>query len=150
MPIPSNFQPGNAALVENNYLYAFGCDQKRTNVVCRLARVTLEHALDVEQREYTTGRENGGKDSSQATAMSFGAEIMSVTFNAYLARYIAVYSESTSRAVKLRSAPSLTGYWTALSNVLTAMASANTNGWAYDGLTHPQHNDQDGKTIYLT
>lgn len=150
MPFPSNFQPGNAALVENNYLYAFGCDRKRTDVVCRLARVMLEQALDVEQWEYATGIDNWGKDSSQATAMFFGADIMSVTFNSYLGRYIAVYSEPTSQVIKLRSARSLTGPWTAPSHVLTAMASANTNGWVYDGLTHPQYNDQDGKTIYLT
>jgi len=35
-------------------------------------------------------------------------------------------------------------------HVLTAIASASTNGWVYDGLHHPQYDEQNGKTIYLT
>ena len=150
MPFPTNLQPGNAALIENDYLYAFGCDRDRNDVVCSLGRVSLEHALEVDQWEYATGTNRWSKDASQGTELFFGADIMSVTFNAHLGRYIAVYSEPTSRDIKLRSASSIDGPWSAPTHLVTAMASANTNGWVYDGLTHPQFNEQDGHIIYLT
>jgi hypothetical protein len=131
-------------------LYSFACHRDGLDRPCRLARAPLANALDAAQWEYASGDNRWTKTPSDAVALFFGADILSVTFNDYLDRYIVVYSEPTSSIIQLRSASSLTGPWSVATKVTAALASQNTNGWVYDGLTHPQYNEQDGRIIYLT
>ncbi len=140
----------NAALLEDNVLYAFGCERNDTVFPCKLARVPIEQAMEPGAWRYAAGTGNWVDDPSQAVELFHGADIMSVSFNEFLDRYIAVYSKPLSRKIVIRSAPTLTGPWSVPTHVANAQPSANTNGWVYDGLHHPHLRALDEPVMYVT
>ena len=147
---PDSPQLHNAALVEDDVLYAFACERDETVYPCRLSRAPLDQALNPDAWRHATGSGEWSENSSLAVALFHGADIMSVSFNDHLDRYIAVYSKPLSREIVIRSAPTLTGPWTVPTHVANALPSANTNGWVYDGLSHPLLSTPGDPFIYVT
>jgi len=150
MFFPGTPQPGTAALVDGELVYAFACTRESVDFECILARAQLAQATDPVAWQYARSSEDWKSDAGQAVVLFLGADIMSVSFNRYLNRYIAIYSAPLSKEIHLRSAPQLTGPWSSPILLTNALSSANTNGWVYDGMSHAQFDEQDGKIIYLT
>ena len=84
-----------------------------------------------------------------AKELFHGSSIMSVAWNDYLQRFIAVYSEPLSNRVKLRTAPRLTGPWSYEERLFTAQAPAG-DGSIYDATLHPEYSEQSGKVLYIS
>src|ERR1700679_1808503 len=84
--------------------------------------------------------------SERGTLFS-GASTTTVEFNAYLGAYTAVYAETLSNTVVIRTAPALTGPWSDPEILFTAN---KPEGNAYDAASHPEYEEQNGKVLYFT
>jgi len=131
-------------------LYSFACQIDDLVKPCKLARVPLASATDKSTWQYY-GDDTGWSDSQQNLSTLFhGNDIMSVSYNEYLQKFVAVYSEPLSRNIKIRTAPAPEGPWSNALQVTQALDSGNTNGWVYDALAHPEFNENNGSTQYIT
>jgi hypothetical protein len=140
---------GTAALIDNGTLYAFGCGTPlTTDKSCFLARAAPASAQTPGAWSYY---ENGTWNSNigDATPVFTGGSIMSVSWNAYLSRYVAIYSLPLSNAVMMRTAPAVEGPWSAQTQLFTAMAPAGTYV-DYDAHAHSEYDIDGGQTIFIT
>lgn len=76
--------------------------------------------------------------------------MISVSYNAYLNKFLAVYSQPMSTGVMLRTAKNLEGPWSQPLKAFDAMPPANTIGWIYDAMEHPEYARDNGRMIYIT
>jgi hypothetical protein len=139
---------GTAALVEDGTLYAFACDTDNGGFSppCSLARVPAAQALDRRAWRFYDG---SGWSSSMAdrAAVFSGASTVTVERNAYLGAYTAVYAETLSNRVVIRTAPALTGPW---SDPALLFEADKPDGSAYDAASHAELEEQGGKVLYFT
>ena len=73
---------------------------------------------------------------------------MSVSWNAHLEQWIAVYAEPLSSWVVARTAPELTGPWS--DQVPLFQGSARDGGWVTDAVHHDVYTQNDGQTLYVS
>lgn len=74
---------------------------------------------------------------------------MSVSYNAYLQRYVAIYAWRPERTIVLRTAPRITGPWSAPQAIYRAEPVA-ANDSIYAAKEHPELAADDGRRIYIT
>jgi len=141
---------GDAALVVGNTVYAYGCDLVWIAKPCRLGRVMIDDVLDRSAWQFYAGDGNWVSDVGEASPLFDGADIMSVSYNAYLDRYVAVYSEPLGTDVVMRTAARPEGPWTAATRLFRARASVMEPSWVYDAVMHPEFESDNGRTIYVT
>jgi hypothetical protein len=76
--------------------------------------------------------------------------MMSVSFNPYINRFVVVYSEPMGATAMIRTAPHPEGPWSAPTELFSVDAPANSNGWVYDFLAHPEFSQENGRIMYIT
>ncbi len=139
---------GDAALIEDGTLYSFACetDTGGLSPPCSLARVPTAQALDRQAWRFYDG---SGWSSSMAARVTLfsGASTVTVERNAYLGLYTAVYAAPMSNDVVIRTAPALTGPWSAPALLFEA---DKPGGNAYDAAPHAELEEQGGKVLYFT
>lgn len=141
---------GSAALIVDAMLYVYGCDIDGTVKPCRLARVPVGEALDPAAWTYYSGDDNWSPDLKNATAIFNGNDIMSVFYNTYSQRYLAIFSQPLEAQTRLRTAPSPAGPWSRPVKVFDAIPPNNANGWVYDALAHPEFTQNNSPMLYIT
>lgn len=141
---------GNAAIVLDSRLYVYGCELTGQVKPCRLARVMLEDVTDRAQWEFYRGDGSWSKDINEARPVFNGNEIMSISYNQYLGRYLAVYNQPLDTAVMFRTAEQPEGPWSRPLHAFNAEAPLNDIAWVYDALEHPEYNQGDGRYVYIT
>jgi Domain of unknown function (DUF4185) len=141
---------GSAAIVSGSQLFIFGCDLEGGGKPCRLARVPLDRVLDRTAWLFFTEDSRWQKEIDNSAPVFAGNDIMSVSFNPYLGRYLAVYSRPLGRAVMFRTAPAPEGPWSAPLYAFDALAPANETGWIYDAQEHPAYARDGGRRIFIT
>lgn len=139
---------GTAALIEGDTLYAFACETGSDGFSppCSLARVPSAQALDRQAWTFYDGSK-WSSSMDERTTLFTGASTVTVTFNAYLGAYTAVYAEPMSNRVMIRTAPALTGPWSDPEVLFTA---DKPDGNAYDAVPHVGYEEQNGKVLYVT
>lgn len=85
---------------------------------------------------------------SDAVSVFTGSSIASVSWNAYLQQYVAVYSQPFSQNVVLRTAPNPEGPWSGEVTAFVALTPANGN--TYDAHAHSEYDANGGQTIYMS
>lgn len=143
-------QFGPGAMAFEDSLYVFACDRQEFVKPCKLARAPLATVLDKSSWQYFSRSQDWTESVSGISELFHGNDIMSVSFNAYLNKFMAVYSEPLSRNIQLRTANSPEGPWSTPVQVAQALPSGNTNGWVYDALAHAEFSELDGQIIYVT
>jgi hypothetical protein len=141
---------GSTAVISNGVLYVYGCgnDTNGLDKGCRLAKV---NPATVQDRTTWTFYAGGGRWSSSvsdAVPVFNGLDILSVSWNNYLQRYIAVYSSLFSQNVMLRTASAPEGPWSDELHAFTALSPASGN--TYDAQAHSEFDANGGQTIYVT
>jgi hypothetical protein len=141
---------GTTGFIAKEMLHVYGCgvptngrDQR-----CRLARMEPGRALD---RSAWTFYARDGRWSSQiadATPVFEASSIVSVWWNKFLQKYVALYSKVFSESVVMRTAPAPEGPWSEETQLFIAMKPADGN--VYDAHAHPEYESSDGQTIYVT
>jgi hypothetical protein len=141
---------GSTAFMSNEFLYIYGCGvpNHATDKGCRLARVAPASVQDRAAWTFYRGNGNWSSRLSDAVSIFNGDDILSVSWNAYLRQYLAVYSQVLSQNVMIRTSPDPEGPWSDEITAFTAMSPAEGN--VYDAHAHPEYDGNGGQTIYIT
>jgi hypothetical protein len=143
---------GSASLVMGDEAYVYGCElgEDKLTKPCHLARVAFADILDKTAWTFYSGNGLWSPDGTQAKVIFYGNDMMSVSFNPYLNRYMAVYSEPLAAKAMLRTAVKPEGPWSEPVALFTVDAPENAHGWVYDFLAHPEYSQDNGRIIYVT
>lgn len=136
---------GSASLVSNGTLYAYGCDY---NGGCKLGRATPSSAQDRSAWNFFAGNGKWSAQISDAVSVFNDANILSISWNAFLQRYLAVYSPPFSQIVVMRTSMNPEGPWS--SETVAFVAMPPTTGNVYDALAHVEYDSNNGQTIYVS
>jgi hypothetical protein len=141
---------GGAAVISNGLLYVYGCHHAEgLDKSCQVAKVSPATVQDKTTWTYYAGDGTWSSNENAAVTVFTGLDIMSVSWNNYLQRYVACYNALGTQNVMLRTAPAPEGPW---SDELVAFTSVlNSDGsQAYDAQAHSEFDANGGQTIYVT
>jgi Domain of unknown function (DUF4185) len=141
---------GSAALIRAGTLYAYGCGIPTGSGFdkgCRLGRVDPGNVLNRSAWTYYTGS-GWSAQINQSQPVFSGNNILSVAWNSFLNKYVAVYSQPFSNNVLLRTAPNPEGPWSG--PTLAFVAIAPSSGNIYDALAHLEYAENGGQTIFVS
>ncbi|MCF7817020.1 MAG: DUF4185 domain-containing protein [Kiritimatiellales bacterium] len=151
MLFPAGDSPwGDCAIVEDGMLYVFGCESKWLAWPMTLARAPFDQALDRSAWRFYSGKGKWSADWRQAVPVFEGAPMMSVSWNRWLGRYLAVYSAPLENRIVVRTAKHLEGPWSDPLNAVDCIPPTNTNQWCYSGLSHDEFSRSDGRVMYFS
>ena len=136
---------GSAAFISNGTLYAYGCDY---NTGCQLGKVDPSSAQDRSAWSFYAGNGNWSSQIGDAVSVFNDANILSVSWNAFLQRYLAVYSPPFSQNVVMRTSLNPEGPWS--SEIVAFVAMQPTSGNVYDALAHSEYDANGGQTTYVS
>ncbi|MBS2031709.1 MAG: DUF4185 domain-containing protein [Deltaproteobacteria bacterium] len=139
---------GSAAVEQDGFIFAFGCNKRGFNWPCKLARVPFAQAQQRSAWQFWNGSDWSSKLGDAAEVFD-GASILNVSFNAHLGQWLVVYSAPLSNDVKYRTAPKLTGEWSGEATLFTTDRQ-DAGGTSYDALLHSELSEDDGRILYVT
>lgn len=140
---------GSAAVVDGDDLYLFGCHggDKR----CRLARAPLARATEREAWRYYAGDDGWSDDIDHAVGLFRAMDMTTVHYNAHLGAWLALYSPPFENRVMMRTAPQLTGPWSAPMLAFETLAPTDDpDHAAYSGLGHAELAGAGGRYEYVS
>jgi uncharacterized protein DUF4185 len=141
---------GAGAVISNGLLYVYGCHHADgPDKSCQVARVSPATVQDKTTWTYYAGNGTWSSNENAAVTVFIGLDIMSVSWNNYLQRYVAVYNALSSQDVVLRTAPAPEGPWTDELVAFTSMLNSDGSN-AYDAQAHSEFDANGGQTIYVT
>ena len=140
-----------------NKLYFYGVLMDAVGVQnCYVARVSVNDIENCNKYEYLIS-EKPEWNNDIRQAMSIFTEVpseVSVSYNNYLGCFLAVHSYQTSKKIIGRTAPNPWGPWSAPIKLWTVKIDESVKlpyaRLIYAGKEHPELNEGDGKTIYIT
>jgi hypothetical protein len=138
---------GSAAFISNGMLYAYGCNY---NSGCELGRVAPANVQVRSAWSFYAGSGNWSTQIGDAVAVFNDANILSISWNAFLQCYVAVYSPPFSQNVVMRTSAKPEGPWSRETLAFVAMQPAPGNGNVYDALAHTEYDANGGRTIYVS
>lgn len=141
---------GSATFMADDLLYVYGCKQEGFDKPCYLGRVSPARILDRSTWSYYQGPQQWTATLSEAIPLFSGNDIISISYNAYLEHYLAVYSRPLGRTVVARTATTPEGPWSPEVPLFEAEAPTNELGWIYDALAHAEYQQENGQTIYIS
>ena len=136
---------GSASFINNGTLYAYGCDY---NNGCKLGKVDTASAQDRSVWSFYSGNGNWSTQIGDAISVFNDANILSVSWNDFLQRYLAVYSPPFSQNVVMRTSVNPEGPWS--SEVVAFVAMQSSSGNVYDAHAHVEYDFNSGQTIYVS
>jgi hypothetical protein len=105
---------GSAALVEGDYVYAYGGQNARfLSADVYVARAPLAKLAEPAAYEYFLGGGNWGSDPDLAAPIVEGGAMPSVVWRADLRRYLMAYTTPLAREITIRSGLGPSGPWSA-------------------------------------
>ena len=139
---------GTAAFVSGGTLYVYGCGipTNSLDLGCRLGKVDPSSAQDRSAWTFYAG--NGNWSSQLGDAISVFTGGGSVSWNSYLQRYVAVYSQIFSQNVVIRTSPNPEGPWSGEKVAFVAMTPSSGN--VYDAQAHSEYDLNGGQTIFVS
>jgi hypothetical protein len=139
---------GMGALIDGDDLYAWACDVDWLSCPCLLARVPAADVLDRAAWRFWTG-EDWSEDLGDARSLFDGGNSLTVSWNAFLGRWVAVHPEILSSGIALRTAPALTGPWSGPLHLFDADRKGQGE-WTYDAVSHPELDEDGGRVLHVT
>jgi hypothetical protein len=136
---------GSASFVNNGTLYVYGCDY---NSGSKLGKVAPSSAQDRSAWSFYAGNGKWSEQIGDAVSVFNNANILSVSWNAFLQRYLAVYSPPFSQNVAMRTSVNPEGPWS--SEIVAFVAMQPTSGNVYDALAHAEYDSNNGQTIFVS
>jgi hypothetical protein len=133
---------------DGDTMYGFNCVNTGFSSDCKLVRVALGNPLDRSSWQVWDGKE-WTSDLSKAAKLFEGGLNMRVHYNAYAKSWMGIYSKFFSTEVAYRTAPSLTGPWSAEARLFESHQN-NPDNNTYDAYVQPDYSEKDGQILYVT
>src|SRR5580704_14151534 len=137
---------GSASFISNGTLYAYGCSYSSG---CQLGKVAPSSAQNRSAWSFYAGNGNWSARIGDAISVFNDASILSISWNAFLQRYLAVYSPPFSQNVVMRTSANPEGPWSDEIVAFVAMQPAG-GGNVYDALAHAEYDSNGGQTIHVS
>jgi hypothetical protein len=145
---------GHGAMVAGDWIYAYGSEtQKDANGVswpCIVGRVKYDRALERDAWRFYAGNGRWSSDFSDAVAIMDAAPALSIHWNEYLGKYIAVYSRQFVNNIAIRTADGPEGPWSQPIAAVECLAPTSKRAWSYCGMAHPAFAKERGRIEYFT
>jgi serine/threonine protein kinase len=141
---------GSAALAIGDWLYVYGCEQAARNleVPCRLARVPPDRVLERAEWRFYTGTSWSADWRAAKPVVNTNAQ-MSVTWNDYLRKYVAVYTRLLSSLLGIRTADRPEGPWSE-EIIVEGFPPLAAWPWLGHGFVHPELARDGGRVQTVT
>src|SRR5208282_2231157 len=136
---------GSASFISSGTLYAYGCSY---NSGCQLGKVDPSSAQDRSAWTFYAGNGNWSAQIGDAISVFNDANILSISWNVFLQRYLAVYSPPFSQNVVMRTSVNPEGPWS--SEIVAFVAMQPTSGNVYDAHAHVEYDSNSGQTVYVS
>ena len=142
----------SAALVLDKEAFIYGCELAENPLTkpCHVARVPLADILDMSAWSFYSGDGKWSPEREESKEIFSGSEMMSVFFNPYINRFVAIYSKHLGASAMLRTAVRPEGPWSEPMEIFSVDAPDNPYGWVYDFLAHPEFSQDNGRVIFIT
>ncbi len=141
---------GHGAVVKDGMLYAFGCKSGWLEWPVIVGRVPFDQALDRSAWQFYTGNGKWSSDWKPAIPVLEGAPMLSVSWNQWMGRYIAVYSIPLKNRIAVRTAERPEGPWSDPLDTVECVPPVTTNQWCYSGLSHDEFSREGGRVMYFS
>ncbi|MHC4558837.1 MAG: DUF4185 domain-containing protein [Planctomycetota bacterium] len=145
---------GHGAMVVGDWIYAYGSETKKdANGVswpCIVGRVKFDMALERESWRFYAGNGRWSSDFNDAVTIMDAAPALSVHWNEYLGKYIAVYSSQFINKITIRTAFKPEGPWSSPIVAVDCLAPTTKQAWSYCGMAHPAFAKEKGRIEYFT
>ena len=141
---------GSAAFINNGTLCVYGCGNPMNGFDkgCKLGRVDPSSTQDRNAWTFYAGNGNWSAKVSDAVSVFNGNDILSVSWNSFLQRYVALYSAVFSQNVMIRTAPNPEGPWSG--EVVAFVAMQPSTGNVYDAHAHAEYDVNGGQTVFVS
>jgi hypothetical protein len=136
---------GSASFISNGMLYAYGCSYSNG---CQLGKVAPSSAQDRSAWTFYAGNGTWSSQIGDAVSVFNDANILSISWNAFLQHYLAVYSPPFSQNVVMRTSVNPEGPWSR--EIVAFVAMQPTSGNVYDAIAHAEYDANGGQTIYVS
>jgi len=146
---PGDIELGDAGLALDGYLYLYGCDNRFPNKPIQLGRVKFADALDRAKWEFYAGNGKWNRDAADAVKLFDGAPMLSVHFNRYLGKYLAIYTVPLINQLVYRTAERPEGPWSEPVKLADCLPNTGACG-AYSGLGHGEFARDGGRVELVT
>jgi hypothetical protein len=142
--------PAAGALAVGDSLNAYFCDRKGLAHECIVARVAFADALNRRAWRFFSGGDRWNEDLHAAVTVMKAASMLSVHWNEFLHRYLAVYGTPLVNTIEIRTAPRPEGPWSDSRVVVTGVTPVAKDTWDYCGMAHAELARDRGRVEYLT
>ena len=141
---------GAAALVDRGYLYAYADEWNQGYCLIKVARAPFDQALDRKAwRSYDGSR--WSKDWKDAKVIMGAAPMLSVHWNNYLKKYLAVHSAVWEQAIiRINTADRPEGPWSDSGEIFKELPPEDSDGPTGGGMAHPALARKNGQVEYVT
>ena len=142
---------GNAVLDAGRTIYVYGMRDRAGRRECLLARVDADRLETLSAYEYLADAGHWTADPRAAAAVAGidGASEMTVAWNGFLRKYLAVASVGLSERCRLSTADHPWGPFEQLAEIGTPH-QAFARSFCYAAKEHPEMAERGGKVIYIT
>ena len=138
----------NATLI-GGYVYIYGVMPGRTDQAVAVGRTPLSQVMARTAYQFWDGQAWVTDVSAAEPLFSGVPGAMSVSYNAYLKQYLAVYSQALTDRVVMRVSAAPEGPWGDPTLLFEGLAAAK-GSWDYAGLEHPELATDGGKTLIVS
>jgi len=136
---------GSAALVVGDWLYVYG---ELNRACCRLARVPLARVLDRSAWRFYAGR-SWVQDWGRGWLILDGDGFLTVSWNAYLGKYLAVNARGLSSQISVRTADRPEGPWSR-QVLIEGIPSTGIFPWINSAASHSELSREGGRFELIT
>ncbi len=141
---------GVQVLREEGIVYVFASVRQGVAATARLARVPEKHISDPEAYEYLVStKPRWSKNYEKACSLGECSPEFSVSFNAFLSRYLMVGIDAYTKVLTFRTAKCLWGPYSPPQRVI-AVPHKTSSELVYLGFEHPEFRQDDEKKIFIS
>lgn len=139
----------SAAVVRDGMLYLFGC--AGANKTCKLGRAPVDQVHARSAWRYYAGDDRWSELATDAVGLFSAMDMTTVHYNPYLGAWVAFYSPPFENRIMMRTAPALTGPWSAPMHATDTVAPTDApDNFAYSGLGHAEYMRDGGRFEYVS